>query len=117
MIDRSKQCRLVLRYMYCMTYRVMQLVRSVETPNPYVCRFRDPEDLSGIESLVTRGVLQPDDSTWADDERAESEVVSAILAGNATSVAVPEEQPLEMLPIKRRPGYNLIELLSSLQHG
>ena len=103
--------------MYCMTYRVMQLVRSVRTPNPYVCHFGEPEDLSGLESLVARGVLQADDPTCADDDRAESEVVRTILAGNALSIVAPEEPPTTMFPLQRRLGYNLIDLISNRHHG
>ena len=74
----------------------------------------DPVDLSGLQSLVTRGVLLEDDRECAHDERGERAVVEAVLSGESSTLFT-KASPMpgrRSATLKRRFAYRWIDLFS-----
>ena len=109
LIDRQDQCRLALRYIYCANFRLMQFVDAITSDNPFTFNVTDPVDLSGLASLVNAGRLQANDCEYDADDRGESEVVEAILSGNAHSIQYDSHVKTAGTPIKRRMAYRLLD--------
>ena len=112
--QRRLQCTAALRYIYCANYRLFQFVDSLRSTSAYAFEAAEPADLSGLESLALRGLLQENDARFAPDGREEREVVDAILAGNHGSireVPVPGST-VSREPMKRRIPYRLIDLVT-----
>jgi hypothetical protein len=113
-IDPVTQCRLALRYIYCVNFRLMQFVDSLRSTSPYTFSVAEPHDLSGLESLVADGILQESDRTYEYDDAGERRVVDTILSGNAQSLRVDSQgqRPGRFNPIRRRMAYRLIDALT-----
>jgi hypothetical protein len=112
-LDSLRRCQLALRFIYCANFRIMQFVDSMRSISPFAFGFVDPQDLSGLQSLVTGGTLQEDDVSHAQDDTEERQIAMAIIngEGDAIGVAPREQVPDSHLPMRRRMGYRLIDRL------
>lgn len=112
--ERLAQCQRALRFLYCANYRLMQFVDSVKAINPFAFHSIDPVDLSGLQALVERGVLLPEDPEHAVDDSDEREVAMAIIDGKGDTLGVDAVASggAGFAPIRRRSAYRLIDLVS-----
>ena len=113
-VDPEAQCRAALRYIYCVNFRLMQFVDTIDSMSPYAFRVSQPQDLSGLQALVATGSLTESDRTAAGDDAGEMSVIRAILAGNSASLhAEPANTaPLKFDRIRRRVPYRIIDVFS-----
>jgi hypothetical protein len=113
LIDAAAQCRLALRFIYCVNYRLMQFVASVKSTSPYSFLVADPPDLSGLESLVTKGILKEEDDRYALNDSEEQQVVDSILfePDKPTSLDPAPVMARDWAPVSRRPAYRWIDAL------
>lgn len=111
--ERLAQCQRALRYLYCTNFRLMQFVDAVKATSPFSFHMMDPENLARLDSLVTQGVLMPDDPHHAAGDAEERLIASEIIDGNGDSIGVEADDSRSTVlgPLRRRLGYRLIDLL------
>jgi hypothetical protein len=111
LVDAAAQCRGALRFIYCVNYRLMQFVASVKSTSPYSFLVADPPELSGLESLVTKGILKEEDDRYAPNDSEEQEVVDSILLEPDMPISL-DPAPVEArewAPVRRRSAYTWID--------
>jgi hypothetical protein len=106
--ERKRQAahiaRQTLRFAYTMVHRVPQFVDHVRCITTTRYEYHAGADPARLTDLLQSGMLQPDDATWADNNRGENEVLAMIAAGDWQSLlnSKPTQQPSPLKPVKRR---------------
>ena len=75
----------VLRFMYVMARRFPQYVDYVRAILPIKYEYRQGADAERLVKMLKTGILEPDDSSFANDDKEELEVVNQLLTGNLSA--------------------------------
>ena len=109
---------MTLRFAYNINHRVYQYLEYVKCVTPTKYLYKTGADGNKLIDMLQSGELMPDDTSWAENEEGEHDILNLMRQKNWKSLVLNQESPLGFNAILRRFPYRGLDSIRRLmRHG